>query len=49
MDKRAQRSDWDTRKQANGYYDTNHKDSGNGDDWFAEGRGQSNRQLWDEA
>jgi hypothetical protein len=51
VDKRAQRTEWEARKQANGYSDTNVKDTGDGDgdDWFGEGRAQSNRQLWDEA
>jgi len=45
MDKRVQRSNWETRKQVNQGRDGGEE----GDDWFGEGRGQSNRQLWDEA
>ena len=43
MDKRAQRSEWEARRQVN------QGGGEDGDDWFGEGRGQSNRQLWDEA
>jgi len=48
VDKRPKRSEWEAKKLANGYpVDRDRKEEG--DDWFGEGRGQSNRQLWDEA